>query len=67
MLAMLRVRYRRRCPVASWVDLERLCGIGEAGLHVVMGCRQYRAMHGAATWSHGAMPAAWSPACMDTC
>ena len=23
--------YRRRCPVASWGDLERLSGIGEAG------------------------------------
>ena len=41
--------YRRRCPAASWVVLERLCGIVEAGLQVVLRCP-------AATWSRGAMP-----------
>jgi len=50
MLAMLRSEYRRRCPVASWGDLERLYAIGEAGLQVD------GAMLGADTWSHGAMP-----------
>jgi hypothetical protein len=32
--AMRACMYRRGCPVASWGDLERLCGIGEAGLQV---------------------------------
>ena len=42
MLALLMSEYRRGCPVTSWVDLERLCGIGEAGLHVDSAMRRRR-------------------------
>ena len=48
--AMRACMYRRRCPVASWVDLECLRRIVARDLHVDS------AMLGADTWSHGAMP-----------
>ena len=64
--------YRRRCPAASWVVLERLLLIGEAGLHVDSAMRAHLSMvevevgqHVGALTSMSAMPCSYLVAWCD--